>query len=195
MKKLITLICLLLVLCACGVKSEEVVKEDNEIIKLINEGYEEHGCCYSENFFHGMFVKDNDYVYVDCGMSEEIYQEVSELDYADEEYETKWLDFLGSLEVKEVKSLNDLIPSEEDLKQYEGKTLGEIEELGFEQMGYAPESEGNSYYFFYENESIDCKVHVNELVEDIDNYSVNDLKELTIKEVVFSDLSSRLLDE
>ena len=217
MKKLLTLIlalALALSLAACGESAADedaaaggdattgedtaLVMGDNEIADLLNEGY---ACVMStaeEGKWQGIFQMEESYdtVYkVVAAMSAEEYAAYDAISFDDEEAEAKQNAVLTTLTDVTVTDITSMLPTQEELDAYVGKTLGDLEDDGFENTGNS-NYEG-VYSFYYDGPVYCCMVDLEEgtLIEDMDDYSANDLRELKIGKVEFMCLSSYILDD
>jgi len=186
MKKLFVVLLTLLCLTACGQK-----KEENEIAKLLKESYNIEASSFDDKSWRGLLNKDDSHIIVVAKMSEKLYEECHEVFFEDEE---AYIEFLKKLEVSKTIDVSDKVPTKQEQQIYVGKTMGDLEEEGFENTGYI-ESDNYQYNFFYENEELclTVKSSPDTPITNMDDFSVNDLKELVICEVVDCTISSNIL--
>ena len=124
MKKLLAAVsafAVVLALTACGAEPAE-----NEISKLMNEGYNCMASTACENVWKGLFYQEDNYdtIYkVVANMSDKEYQAYNDADF-DEEIINKIL--FGLTEV-EVTDISDMVPTQEEMDVYVGKTIGDME--------------------------------------------------------------------
>ena len=198
--KTLLAICLLLTVSACGNNKQPEPEQEvqkNEMAKLFEEGYSCNSSTYMDNSWHGMFIKDNDYsstYKVEATLTDEKRTELEEIDFFDEGADKKTQAVLETLTDVVITDISDMVPSQEDLDQYIGKTIGDLENDGFENSGYFQDE--NTYNFYYDGPVYGCLVYLKEGTEilDIDDYSANDIRELEIGHLEFQYLSSRIID-
>lgn len=201
MKKLIAIalcLCLVLGLCACagGNGETDPSEEQNEIARILNEGYSLTTTQYSDGKWSGLFLKEGSYdvVYrVDAAMSEELSAEWDAIDFFDDDADVKRAEVLKKLTDVQVTDIASQLPSQSDLDAYVGKTIGDMEDEGFEQTGYIG-MDGD--YTFSLDGPVFC-VSVKPApgtVQSIDDLSTNDIRALVIASIEFNGVSSRILD-
>lgn len=196
MKKLTAILLALvmvLALAACGSQPTA----ENEITELVAEGYTCMMTSYDETQWRGIFMKEDSYdvVYkVTAAMTAKQYEKYSGIGWDDEKCEEKQLAVMGELTDVVITDIADMVPTQEELDAYAGKTLGDMEDDGFENTGWTGEP-GEGYDFYYDGPVYYCKVSTVEEVDDMDNYSTNDIRALEIASVEFLGISSYILDE
>lgn len=196
MKKLTAIflaLVMLSALTACGSKPAA----ENEITELVKEGYCFTTTTYDETEWRGIFMKDDSYdvVYkVTADMTAKQYEKYSAIGWDDEKAEEKQLAILGELTNVVVTDITDMIPTQAELDAYVGKTIGDMEDEGFENTGWTGEP-GEGYELYYDGPVYYCKVSTVEEVDDMDNYSTNDIRALEIASVEFLGISSYILDQ
>ena len=181
-------------LVACGSKAEK-----NEIIKLFDEGYTCVMSSACETEWRGMFMKDGSYdaVYkIIAPMTTEQYERFSAIAYDDEKAEEKQRVILRELADIDCSDIANMVPTQEELDSFAGMTIGDMEDMGFENSGWIGEP-GEGYSFYYDGPVFYCTVTPVEgtVIEDMDDYSANDIRALEIGSVEFMGLSSQLLDQ
>lgn len=198
MKKLtatILLFVLLLTLAACGITKPAA---KNEITDLLDQGYECRGWTADETMWRGMFQKGDSYdeiLKVTLPMTAEQYEKFNDLFEADDG-EAKQMAYLETLTGVEVTDISDMVPTQEELDAYVGKTMGDMEADGFENTGWTGEP-GMGYSLYYDGPVYYCLVTPAEgtVIEDMDDYSVNDIRAIEIGAVEFLGISSYILDQ
>ena len=147
MKKLTAVILLLimvLALAACGITKPAA---KNEITDLLDQGYECRGWTADETMWRGMFLKGDSYdeiLKVTAPMTEKQYEEFNGY-FDDEDADAKQMAFLGTLTGVEVTDISDMVPAQEELDAYVGKTLGDMEADSFENTGWMKPGHINIY--------------------------------------------------
>lgn len=189
---ILLMIILILALVGCGT----VEDSENEISKLMKEGYSCMMSSASEDMWKGIFYREGNYdtIYkVVADMSEKEYQAYNDADFNEEIING----ILFGLKNVTVTDISDIVPTQEEMNIYVGKTLGDLEKDGFENTGWLGEEETGINQFFYDGPVYYCKVTLADgvVVEDMDEYSANDLRELEIGSVEFQGISSYLLDQ
>lgn len=195
MKK-VTAILLMMILILALVGCGTVEDSENEISKLMKEGYSCMMSSASEDMWKGIFYREGNYdtIYkVVADMSEKEYQAYNDADFNEEIING----ILFGLKNMTVTDISDIVPTQEEMNIYVGKTLGDLEKDGFENTGWLGEEETGINQFFYDGPVYYCKVTLagGVVVEDMDEYSANDLRELEIGSVEFQGISSYLLDQ
>lgn len=196
MKKLTAIILALtmvLALTACGSQPAA----ENEITKLVADGYTCMMTSCDEAQWRGVFMKEDNYdvIYkVVAPMSAKQYEDYCAIGWDDEKCEEKQMAILAVLTDVEVTDIADMVPTQEEMDVYVGKTLGDMEADGFENTGWTGEP-GEGYSFYYDGPVYYCKVAPAEEIGNIDDYSPNDILALEIASVEFMGISSRIMDE
>lgn len=196
MKKITAmLLCILLMLALVGCGAEE---NSNEITALYDEGYTYSLTSYDDTSWVGIFQIDESFdsvLLVKAAMTAEQYEDYGAISFEDDDYEAKQLKILGQLTDVTVTDITDKVPSQTELDSWIGATMGELEDAGFEPTGYSGDEE-TGYSFFYDGPAYSLTVTPAEgsEVSDIDDYSVNDLRELPIGAVEFTGFSFNLLE-
>lgn len=198
MKKLtatILLFVLILTLAACGITKPAA---KNEIADLLDQGYECRGWTADETMWRGLFMKGESYdeiLKVTLPMTAEQYEKFNDLFEADDG-EAKQMAYLETLTGVEVTDISDMVPTQEELDAYVGKTMGDMEADGFENTGWTGEP-GMGYSLYYDGPVYYCLVTPAEgtVIEDMDDYSVNDIRAIEIGAVEFLGISSYILDQ
>ena len=123
--------------------------------------------------------------------TKELYEQYEAIDWEDE---AAYKNLYCSLENVTVEDITYLIPTEEDLKSYAGMKFGELDDLGWYSSGWSG-GEGEAYTFYYDGPVFYCSIIPEENVTDVDDLSVNDMKELTIKEMQFQGISGSIIEQ
>lgn len=194
MKKLVSvLMTLIIILAASGCGAEKTPPQQNLIMQLADEGYEYTMTSVTEESWKGLMEKDGQYLLVTAAMTPALYEDYNAIGFEDD-YDKQMLAFLGSLKDVTSEDITDRVPTQEELDRYIGMTMGELEEDGYEQTGYLGDE--GVYSFFYDSDSYCLLIDPIEgtLIEDMDDWSVNDLRGLEIGGVTFLGFSGGILD-
>ncbi len=208
-RKLSVLVLVLALLCAltaCGgnTSSEPVPGEtteygDNAIAELLNKGYEIVQTTCDETVWKGVLKKGegwDDIYLAEATMTSELYAKYDGISFDDEDYDAKKIAFVTYLEDAKTTDISDKVPTQEELnKSFIGKTIGEIEEEGYEDTGYTSDPDTGETSFYYDGPEY-CVTISPELGTriDMDDMSKNDIRKIVIAKVEFQSLSGRLLD-
>lgn len=195
MKKIIKLLLTLLTvlcLCACGGKQEK-----NELASLYEKGYETTMSSLTEEKWYGLLQKDysfEDIYKVEISIDQNTYNKLFEIDTFEEAGAKKFNEILTTIQDCKVTPMADKVPNKDDFSIYIGKTIQDLENDGYERSGYFFDEEG--CVFFADGPDYSINVQVNEVITDvsIDDYSENDIRALTIKDIKFSNFSFNIFD-
>lgn len=185
--------------CAGGNTSDSSSNSsENGIASLLDQGYTCTMSSAEENQWKGVFQKEDSFdsvIKAVAAITDAQYEEYDAISFDDDQADAKTEAFLRSLEDVTVTDITGLIPSQEELDTYVGKTLGDLEQAGFENTGNT--NLDGTYTFFYDGPVYCCKVDLKEgtVIEDMDDYSANDLKALEIGAMEFSGFSFGVLDQ
>ena len=130
----------------------------------------------------------------------EIDEKIQALDFSDDYREIQERELIAPLPVKSVERIDNLIPTQEELDQYIGKTLLEVLFSGFERSGY---SIGDESIFLYMTKgisefAIELDGMIEESVYSADDFDEDQLLELAyafpVKSITVDGLSGACLD-
>lgn len=175
-------------LAACGTKNTA----NNEITELYDDGFSCTMATATEEYWKGIFEAENNVIFfAQASLTKSGYETYTAIDFDDVDGMRA---FLGTLDNVTVTDISDKIPSQDELDTYIGKTLGDLENAGFENTGFFGEDGINQ--FFYDGPIYCCKVTLADgvVVENMDDYSANSLRALKIGAVEYTGLSDMILD-
>lgn len=177
-------------LAACGAKNTA----NNEITELYDNGFSCIMTMSTEEYWKGVFrAENNDNVifFAQASLTKSGYEAYNAIDLDDVDGMRA---FLGTLTDVTVTDISGKIPSQDELDAYIGKTLGDLEDAGFENTGFFGEDGINQ--FFYDGPIYCWTVTLADgaAVENMDDYSANDLRALKIGAVEYTGLSSMILE-
>lgn len=175
-------------LAACGTKSTA----NNEITELYDDGFSCTMATATGEYWKGIFESENNVIFfAQASLTKSGYETCTAIDFDDVDGMRA---FLGTLNDVTVTDISDKIPSRDELDAYIGKTLGDLENAGFENTGFFGEDGINR--FFYDGPIYSCTVTLADgvVIENMDDYSVNDLRALKIGTVEYTGLSDMILD-
>lgn len=126
---------------------------------------------------------------LDACLNNEQQKQFVGLDPFKENYEQELQNFLLSIEQIKIRDISDLIPAQDDLDVYVGKTIGDLTENGFERAGW--EGSGQRFFFIYSNTVYECRVKVEDAadIKDPELLQEAEISAMIIKSVEFMDLS------
>lgn len=194
----ITLLALLLTcLCACSSSNSKDNTVKNELANIIDQGYEVRQTSYQDNKWQAIYELDGNYkdaYKVELTMNQETFDKLFELDILDEEQLKQFNEIVTSISDCTLTPMSDLLHDENEVMQFVGKTIKDLEDAGYERMG-------NLYYddgcvFFADGPFYSLNVKTDEVItfETMDNYSENDIRALTISGIEISGFSSYIFD-
>ena len=123
-----------------------------------------------------------------ANMPADMTQQLYDLDIFDDDYKQKELDLVKDLEIARVDDLKAGVPAQEELDKYNGFTVSELADAGFEMNGWSVV--GTEGEFTFDNGFYEYAVTFNEpLSEDTDYNETGATDGLTVKSVTYSQLS------
>ncbi len=139
-KAILVLLALVLLLAAAGcgkskisytpgTKAIESCKTLADVIAL--KGAEEEQRGYGDDEYYYVFTLDDTYYRVTAAMPEDAYDALWNLDYFDEEYDTKYNAIISPFRITKYENLSERIPSQDKLNKLVGKTGEELLEAGW----------------------------------------------------------------
>ena len=189
----ITLLALLLTcLCACSSSNSKDNTVKNELANIIDQGYEVRQTSYQDNKWSAIYELNGNYkdaYKVELTMNQEIFDKLFELDTFDEEQLKQFNEIVTRIPDCTLTPMSDLLPDENEVMQFVGKTIKELEDSGYERMGNLYEDDG--CVFFADGPFYSINIKTDEVItfETMDNYSENDIRELTISGIEITGFS------
>ena len=189
----ITLLALLLTcLCACSSSNSKDNTVKNELANIIEKGYEVRQTSYQDSKWKAIYEKDGNYkdaYKVELTMNQETFDKLFELDTFDEEQLKQFNEIVTSIPDCTITPMSDLLHDENEVMQFVGKTIKELEDSGYERMGNLYEDDG--CVFFADGPFYSINIKTDEVItfETMDNYSENDIRELTISGIEITGFS------
>ena len=195
--KLLSVSLMLFCLCACSSSNSKDNTVKNELANIIEKGYEVRQTSYQDNKWQAIYEKDSNYkdaYKVEMTMDQETCDKLFELDIFDEEQSKQYNDIVTSIPECTVTSMNDLLEDESEVLQFVGKTIKDLEDAGYERMGNLYEDDG--CVFFADGPFYSINIKTDEVItfETMDDYSENDIRELTISGIEIAGFSSYIFD-
>lgn len=186
MKKLIKVLLLTLLItcvCACSSNKIETSTSKNELASIIEKGYEVRQTSYQDNKWKAIYEKEGNYkdaYKVELTMDQETYDKLFELDILDYDQIKQFNEIVTSIPECTITPMSELLEDESQVLSFVGKTIKDLEDAGYERMGNLYEEDG--CIFFADGPFYSINIKTDEVItfETMDNYSENDIRELTI---------------
>lgn len=186
MKKLIKVLLLTLLItcvCACSSNKTETSTSKNELASIIEKGYEVRQTSYQDNKWKAIYEKEGNYkdaYKVELTMDQETYDKLFELDILDYDQIKQFNEIVTSIPECTITPMSELLEDESQVLNFVGKTIKDLEDAGYERMGNLYEEDG--CIFFADGPFYSINIKTDEVItfETMDNYSENDIRELTI---------------
>lgn len=171
----------------------------NEIAGLIDQGLSMVLCSREDGILYALYMdEDATAAYkVTAPITDEEDQALSDI-YEAEDPALAEAAIMTNLTDVTVTDISDKFPTQEELDAaYVGKTLGDLEEEGYEDCGWMGDEDENSYTFFYDGPlySISVTPQDGAITGSLDDYSQNDLRALEIASVTFNTFSYGIIEE
>lgn len=200
MKKLIkVLLSALLLTCLCACSKPDVEDNDikNELANIIEQGYEIRQTSFQDNKWKAIYELDENYkdaYKVELTMNQETFDKLFELDTFDEEQLKQYNEIVTSISECTVTPMKDLLEDESEVLSFIGKTIKDLEDAGYERMGNVYDDDG--CVFFADGPFYSINIKTDEVItfETMDNYSENDIRELTISGIEITGFSSYIFN-
>ncbi len=135
----------------------------------------------SDEYYVYAFELRGNYYRAFVGITEDIYNAYSELDFLDEQYEEKFDELMRPLPVERIEDLSKETPDEAELAALAGKTVGEL--LDDEWLFYSYDFEAMEFYAYHE--IFDFRLLLEGEVADTDNFDDEDLRDLKVISVEY----------
>lgn len=129
--------------------------------------------------------KDGRYYQFSSVLDQDTVDAFNALDFSAEDYDAQAYGLIRDVEIEDCIDFTDELPSAEELSLYEGKTIKDLLDEGYEVMGYSFWEE--HAYVFVEKDMMDYKVSV-EPTEGFNSdgeFDYDAFDDFTIKEIVF----------
>ena len=122
-------------------------------------------------------------------LTPEIYSQIEELDFLDEEYDQKLNDIIGGLELVSLDDYSDQVPSQEEMDALVGKTAQELLDDGYIFFGLTYYG-GEETVGQFDKDDFRYEITLDGTVpEDVDTYDETAIADLPVASVSFSELS------
>lgn len=204
MKKTALLMALILAFglfgCAKPAETDAPKEARNELERLVLSGYGIYDTTMSRMDdvaeFRCIVRKEEslEHVYlVKMPLTSEQYDALDAL-WLEDDAETKRNEIIFEIHDVTVQDLADKMPSEGDLKSWEGKTMGDLEEAGFYMTGCIIFDDET--FFFYEGPFWGCRAFFDKPADftDSDTYPDEKRQALVITKMEFEGVASGLVD-
>ncbi|MBR7082782.1 MAG: hypothetical protein IKI51_02075, partial [Clostridia bacterium] len=131
---------------------------------------------------------------VAANLTTDIYNKMEEIDFFDDKRDEKLQAILKDVEVSVSEDMEKYIPTDADLKAFEGKTGQQLLDDGFYETGYVLWDE---QYFYMSHGMIEYKIFFNEKVTVVDGEDLDveeTIKNMTVKKAEFNDFTDGATD-
>ena len=160
-----------------------------ELIDTLDE--EEHLMyVVQEDYVYAIGEKDGRYYQFSASIPDEAQSEYDALDVMEDDYDSKLYAILGALTIDDCIDFTDCVETPEELASYEGMTVGEMIEAGFENSGWGiGDDQGN---VFISKNLVNYSAVIT-IPENFDADSVDEFEDLydcVIESVKFDELES-----
>ncbi len=129
-----------------------------------------------------------------CKLTDEQTKAIFDLDFDDPDYQKKLNELLAPLKIDRIDNLTEMIPSEEELSAYNGKTIGELLDDGWSFSYFNTEDKecGLTHGLFSFAVKYDGTIPEG---TEIDETSIRDLKVVSVRCDGIGDISADLAEE
>lgn len=138
----------------------------------------------TQGWFIYAFTLDGTHYRVIAQMPEDVYNEAFDLDWSDEDHDAKLQELISPIEIVRYENLDDMIPAQEELDVYVGKTLQDMFDEGWYNSGWNLED----MVFWMNHGPFNYAVAVEGTVENYDDFDEEDMGPLVIKSVTYEGL-------
>lgn len=122
-------------------------------------------------------------------LTPEIYSQIEELDFLDEDYDQKLNDIIGGLELVSLDDYSDRLPSQEEMDALVGKTAQELLDDGYIFFGLTYYG-GEETVGQFDKDDFRYEITLDGTVpEDVDTFDETAIADLPVASVSFSELS------
>lgn len=193
MKKIIVVVLVLLLafsMIACGNKQEA-----NEIAGLYDEGFTPSMWSMSEDTWVGIFQKEMAYdqVYVvTLKVTDKENEKISDANLADDS-DKVIKNIISYIPGPVVEDITSEIPGEDELNNFVGMTLGEVEEMGYSNVGNLDTDDKHIYSYDGPIYTVDLELDTADIA-DWNDVSPNELMTLKVKAAEFAGFSSMFIE-
>lgn len=194
MKKLLILLCAVLLLCGCAEQTavQPETAADSEPIatlgSVLGEGAEIYASAYNEDRYVCVFGKDGAMLRAVARLTPEAYQALRD--------GSESAELLAAMETESVEDLTAAMPRQAELDRLVGKTGGELLDDGWEIVGHTIYNDFMSSTVFYLVKGFySYTVQFDEAVSVDENFSEADaMRPLTIASVTCDGVSEHCVD-
>jgi len=148
------------------------------------EGAEFRQSSGQDNRFVYAFDLEETHYRVIASMTDEEFQAFMDLDFDDPDYDADLEKIIGPLKIEKWENLSDMIPPQEELDQWVGKTGQELFDAGWTNSGW--NLEGMEFWMNYG--PFMYTVVMEGTVENAEDFDEGDIAPLVVKSVTYNDL-------
>ena len=166
-------------LAACGGKDKDTVGTyldgGHEMVMSVSNGTD----------WGAVFLRDGQYLKVISRMSKDQAAALEALDVMDDDYDAQYNAVIRDFAVTKTEDLMPLIPSKAEMDSFVGKTLGSLEDAGYEMDGYSSWEDNVTVFETFDVLTLKVDVSGANPDDDIMGYSDQVRRQLLITNVEF----------
>ena len=188
-KVLILLIAILFVVatftaCNSSKKDKDAVpgefKTLGELIQA--KGVEERQSAHSDHYYVYVYEQGGKFYRAVAALSEELSEQLFDLDIFDDNYEAKVIELISPLEIARLENLSETLPSLDEMNKWVGKTGEELFDAGWTNSGWNLDE----MVFWMNYGAFQYDVVMEGSVTDYDSFDDEDINALIVKSVTFN---------
>lgn len=120
-------------------------------------------------------------------VDQDVVDAYENLEFLDDNYYAQVYDLISNIEIEDCIDFTDEIPSENELNNYNGKTIKDLINDGFEVNGWAFFDEGNDIFVLKDSMNYRVSVNIPEGFDTEGEFEYEDFNDFVINKVIFSE--------
>lgn len=159
------------------------VKTIGDLLEM--DGVEEAGtCCYDEKYVYWFEANGTDYRAI-ADITLEQSEEINEIYQETDDFEEKLREAIAPLEISRIDNLSEMIPADEEMQAFVGKTGQDLLDNGWTTGGY--NLDGMEFYMNYKEYGYTVVFNGELEMEKVDEIGEEEaIKDLTIQSITYS---------